>query len=72
VKRPPFEVAQIIRQQGSGFIERNGAWLTWDHRRALQAIAHCRTSALGGHLDRCSRCDYRAISYNSCLMGSFS
>ncbi|MGB9432659.1 MAG: IS91 family transposase [Candidatus Acidiferrum sp.] len=66
MKRPPFEVAQIIRQQGSGFIERNGAWLTWDHRRVLQAIAHCRTSALGGHLDRCSRCDYRAISYNSC------
>jgi hypothetical protein len=66
VKRPPFEVAQIIRQHGSGFIERNGAWLTWDHRRVLQAIAHCRTSTLGGHLDRCSRCDYRAISYNSC------
>jgi Putative transposase/Transposase zinc-binding domain len=66
MKRPPFEVAQIIRQQGSDFIERNSAWLTWDHRRVLQAIAHCRTSALGGHLDRCSGCDYRAISYNSC------
>lgn len=66
MKRPPFEVAEIIRQQGSGFIERNGAWLTWHHRRVLDAIAHCRTSTLGGHLDRCSRCDYRAISYNSC------
>lgn len=66
MKRPPFEVAEIVRQHGSGFIERNSAWLTWDHRRVLQAIAHCRTSALGGHLDRCSGCDYRAISYNSC------
>jgi hypothetical protein len=33
----------------------------------------CRTAALGGHLDQCTDCGYRpAISYNSCLMGSFS
>jgi putative transposase/transposase-like zinc-binding protein len=32
----------------------------------LHAIEHCRTSTLGGHLDRCSRCGHRAISYNSC------
>jgi hypothetical protein len=32
----------------------------------LRALARCRTAALGGHLDRCAGCDYRAISYNSC------
>ena len=32
----------------------------------LRAIEHCRTAALGGHLDRCSRCGHQAISYNSC------
>ena len=32
----------------------------------LHAIEHCRTSTLGGHLDRCSRCGHRAISFNSC------
>jgi hypothetical protein len=37
----------------------------------LAAIERCRTAALGGHRDKCSRCGYRAISYNSCLMGSF-
>jgi len=32
----------------------------------LLAIARCRTAALGGHLDECTRCGHRAISYNSC------
>ena len=64
--RPPFEVADIIRQHGDRFIETHGAWLTHQHRRVLRALARCRTAALGGHLDRCARCDYRAISYNSC------
>jgi hypothetical protein len=59
-------VADIIRQHGDRFIETHGAWLTSQHRRVLRALARCRTAALGGHLDRCSRCDYRAISYNSC------
>ena len=64
--RPPFEVADIIRQHGDRFIETHGAWLTSQHRRVLRALARCRTAALGGHLDRCARCDHRAISYNSC------
>jgi hypothetical protein len=29
-------------------------------------MARCRTAALGGHLDECTRCGHRAISYNSC------
>jgi len=66
VNRPPFEVADIIRQHENSFIEKNRSWLTWHHLRVLHAIEHCRTSALGGHLDRCSRCGHRAISYNSC------
>jgi hypothetical protein len=32
----------------------------------LRAIERCRTAALGGHLDQCSRCGHQAISYNSC------
>ena len=64
--RPPFEVADIIRQHGDRFIETHETWLTGQHRRVLRALARCRTAALGGHLDRCARCDHRAISYNSC------
>ena len=35
--------------------------------KVLQAITRCRTAALGGHIDECTRCGHRAaISYNSC------
>jgi Putative transposase/Transposase zinc-binding domain len=63
---PPFEVADIIRAHGNRFIERNRSWLTWLHLRVLFAIEHCRTAALGGHLDRCNQCGHQAISFNSC------
>ena len=32
----------------------------------LDAIARCRTPALGGHRDQCSSCAHQVISYNSC------
>jgi len=66
MNRPPFEVADSIRQHGNSFIAKNRSWLTWLHLRVLYAIEFCRTATLGGHLDRCSRCSYEAISYNSC------
>jgi hypothetical protein len=65
VNRPPIEVADIIRAAGKDFIEKQR--LTGLHRKVLSAIERCRTAALGGHRDRCSRCGHTvAISYNSC------
>ena len=64
--RPPLEVADLIRAAGLRFIERSRKWLTGQHLKVLQAIQRCRTAALGGHIDECSRCGQRAISYNSC------
>ena len=67
MSRPPLEVADLIRSAGAAFIERNRQWLRWKHVKVLLAIARCRTAALGGHLDECTRCGHRApISYNSC------
>jgi len=67
VKPPPLEVADIIRAAGRRFIEKHRSWLTGLHLKVLSAIERCRTAALGGHRDRCSRCGYTvAISYNSC------
>jgi hypothetical protein len=67
MSRPPFEVADLVRTAGSAFIERNRAWIRWTHIKVLIAIARCRTAALGGHIDECTRCGHRAtISYNSC------
>ena len=67
MSRPPLEVADLIRSAGAAFIERNRQWLSWKHVKVLRAIARCRTAALGGHLDQCTRCGHRAtICYNSC------
>jgi hypothetical protein len=32
----------------------------------LRSIADCRTDALGGHRDRCDRCHYEHVFWNSC------
>jgi hypothetical protein len=67
MSRPPLEVADFIRSEGAAFLERNRQWIRWKHVKVLLAIARCRTAALGGHLDECTRCGHRAtISYNSC------
>jgi len=66
VSRPPLEVADLVRAAGDAFIERSRKWISWKHVKVLLAIARCRTAALGGHLDECTRCGHRAISFNSC------
>jgi predicted Zn-ribbon and HTH transcriptional regulator len=66
MNRPPLEVADLIRVAGQKFIEASRRWITGQHLKVLGAIERCRTAALGGHRDKCSRCGYRAISYNSC------
>ena len=64
--RPLLEVADIVRAQGDRFLQHHFRWVHWAHRKVLRAIARCRTAALGGHRDKCPRCGYRAISFNSC------
>src|SRR5437667_7142667 len=67
MSRPPLEVAGLIRTAGPAVIEGNRQWIRWKHVKVLVAIARCRTAALGGHVDQCTRCGHRAaISYNSC------
>ena len=68
--RPPLEVADVIRAAGDSFFDGRHKWFIWRHLKVLNAIVACRTAALGGHVDECSGCGYRAISFNSCLMGS--
>ena len=64
--RPAVEVADILRTQGQGFLDRYQSSLDFQQLKALRAIQRCRTAALGGHRDACLRCGYQAISYNSC------
>jgi hypothetical protein len=34
--------------------------------KVMSAIEHCRTAALGGHVEACEDCEHRRITYNSC------
>ena len=66
--KPPFEVADVIRMVKKRRFKHYRWPLTWEQIKVLRAIIRCRTSALGGHRDRCRDCGYTvAISYNSCL-----
>jgi hypothetical protein len=60
------EVADIFRRYGAAYRESYGASLCTAQRRVMSAIELCRTAALGGHVERCDRCDHQRICYNSC------
>jgi hypothetical protein len=64
--RPPLEVADIVRAAGPSFIARCVRFFDRQHLKVLNAVERCRTAALGGHVDECTRCGERGISYNSC------
>ena len=66
MSRPTLEVADIVRAAGDSFWDKHKSHFAWVHRKVLDAIVRCRTAALGGHLDKCTRCGHQAISYNSC------
>jgi Transposase zinc-binding domain len=57
-------VADIFRRYGPGYRMRQR--LPLQQLRVMRAIETCRTSALGGHVERCGHCQYQRISYNSC------
>ena len=60
------EVADIFRQYGPAYRESHP--LSYNQRRVMGAIEACRTSALGGHRDKCDSedCGHVEASYNSC------
>ena len=62
--RPALEVADIVRTCGEAY--RATHRLSAQQERVLQAIAQCRTAALGGHAARCDHCGMLSISYRSC------
>src|SRR4051795_10096269 len=65
MSRPAVEVADILHTQGRRFLDNYQASFGYQKLKAFRAIQNCRTAALGGHLDACSKCGQQAISYNS-------
>jgi hypothetical protein len=66
MSRPAVEVADILHTQGRRFLDKYQSSFGYQKLKAFRAIQNCRTAALGGHLDACSKCGQKAISYNSC------
>ena len=65
MNKPLFEVADIFHK---GFGHYNHAFgpLPPEYYKVANALMACRTSALGGHIDKCDHCSHERISYNSC------
>jgi hypothetical protein len=61
---PCLEVADVVRSHGGTY--RQAHKLPRHHLRVLSALERCRTAALGGHVERCDKCKYERVSYNSC------
>jgi len=66
VERPRIELADIIRRYSDAYRAEHETSLSSTQRRVMQAIAACRTAALGGHVEGCDACGHQRISYNSC------
>jgi hypothetical protein len=58
------ELADILRQQGPVGMGQNT--LSLSQSKAWRAITACRTTALGGHIERCDQCQTTRHIYHSC------
>jgi len=58
------EVAGIFRRYAKEYLEnqKQPAYIL----KTIGAIEKCRTSSLGGHMEKCDKCGHKRISYNSC------
>ena len=61
-----LELADIFRQYGPAYRQKYADHLLPSHRRAMRAIEHCRTPALGGQVYSCPQCNQTQYSYHSC------
>ena len=61
-----LEVADVFHAHQDQFLHRWGHALSDQQRKVLRDIGLCRTAALGTHLERCDRCSYETVAYDSC------
>ncbi|NQY09368.1 MAG: transposase zinc-binding domain-containing protein [Flavobacteriales bacterium] len=51
---------------GNGQDFKNSNKLYSSNHKVMGAIQTCRTSVLGKHIDKCTNCNYKRNTYNSC------
>ena len=64
--RASLEVADIFRAAGPTYRATHAGHLSLHQLKVMSAIEHCRTAALGGHVEACEDCGHWRIAYNSC------
>jgi len=64
MSRPSFELADIIKKFATPFFLQYKP--NAHQQKILNTLSVCRTSALGGHKEKCSCCHKTLVSYNSC------
>lgn len=64
--RADLEVADIFRSAGPAYRAAHAGHLSLQQLKVMTAIEHCRTAALGGHVEACEDCGHWQVTYNSC------
>ena len=64
--RTSLEVADVFRAAGPAYRAAHAGHLSLHQLKVMSAIEHCRTAALGGHVEACIDCGHWRIAYNSC------
>lgn len=59
-------LGELFRRYGPAYRARFGSTLSDSQHQAMQAIAQCRTEALGGQVYTCPQCQTTRYSYHSC------
>ncbi|MDX1738913.1 MAG: IS91 family transposase [Alphaproteobacteria bacterium] len=58
------ELADIFRRYGEQYRGENR--LSAEQKKAMRHIQQCRTEVLGGRVEQCDKCGFKANLYNSC------
>jgi len=66
VTRYALEVADIFRDHGPAWRQRQAGHLSLGQLKVMSAIERCRSAELGGHRLGCTHCGTTQIAYNSC------
>ena len=61
-----IELADIFRAAGPGYRAAHAGHLSLHQLKIMSAVEHCRTAAMGGHVEACEDCGHWRIAYNSC------
>jgi hypothetical protein len=61
-----IEVADIFRAAGPAYRARHAGHLSLHQLKIMSAVEHCRTAAMGGHVEACTDCGHWRVAYNSC------